>query len=124
MSLTRTVNYKVHVQNAGRAQHMMRFNMQPTADMIAEVLWYAKVDVPLDENEPDNTHNNRRRRDFDHLIQLVKLAEITIPDVGNNANTNVSIAGVLVGSVNISAYEAWAPARTTEEIGGELASTG
>lgn len=123
MKLTRTTNYKVHVRTANDAQVTLRFNTPPTADLIADALWYTKVNVPEPvaptttleagryardprPNEAELRYERERTR-YDNLIALVKLAEIKLPKPGKNEPSDVIVAGVQIGYINITAHEAW-----------------
>lgn len=107
MTLTKTINYKVHVKTATEAQATLRLNATPTAGLIAAALWLEKVSVPEPADEADHKRWERASLRFDNLIQLVKLAEIKVPEAGGSHNNVVRVAGVEIGHVAINAYEAW-----------------
>ena len=111
MSITETTNYKILLKTAnGEALYNLRFNMLPTADLIAEALRRVKASMPEAKSEAEAEVYKQERQRIDHLIQLVKLAEIMVPKREQQACTNVTVAGVPVGCILINTSKAWTTA--------------
>ena len=112
--LTATTNYKVHFGTLNAKHDPMTFNVVPTTDLIVQVLMLERDDMDeAHRNQPRPTEDEQKRHErdwkrYENLIALVRLAgEPKIPSAGENANQNVTVAGVEVGHLNIQTRKAW-----------------
>lgn len=111
MNLQPTTIYKVTVKTANSIQAVLRLTFKPSVELILHTLLALKAqDVSPNQATPNDEYNtrwSRRQKHLDDLMELVNLASIRIPTPDNNSTSEIKVAGVHVGSINIHASEAW-----------------